>query len=512
MSSTARWAVVTVAVFAVACTVRIGVVLASRGGPAGNFGYDPSVYYTAADALTFGRLPYRDFVLLHPPGLMLVAVPFALLGRLTSDHTGFIAANTAFEVLGAVNAALVVAVGRRAQLSLPAAALGGLFYATWDGAAQAEVSLRLEPLGAAAFLCGLLALMSPRSPRSRAALAAAGAAFGFAVSVKVWWSIPLLVVLAWHLRPGRRREAALLAAGALAAGLLIDGPFLLSAPRAMWRMVVVDQLGRHRIMSSPLTRLDRITSVYGTLPAASSALQAVALVAVTVLAGMLVVAAWRVASCRLIVAVAAAQLVVLLASPSYFSFYADYLTATAALIVAAAAHSAEAARDAGPTRTGRLGRLGRLGRVAAVATVALAVASTATVLLIRPDTAVTPFPSAQLARAADRSRCVMADSPMALIELDALSRDFARRCPNWVDVSGRTYDADASLGGQDVTRPANAKWQRDLENYLLSGDAVITIRTATGYSPAARRLLGRLPVLARVGHLVLHRVPRPSSG
>ena len=49
-----------------------------------DYGYDAGVYYSAADALIHGRTPYRDFLLLHPPGLMLTLTPFAAIGRLSA--------------------------------------------------------------------------------------------------------------------------------------------------------------------------------------------------------------------------------------------------------------------------------------------------------------------------------------------------------------------------------------------------------------------------------------------
>jgi alpha-1,2-mannosyltransferase len=500
VSTSARWVAVTGTVFAVACVLRIGLVLASRGGPTGLFGYDPGVYYSAADALTYGRLPYRDFVLLHPPGLMLVGVPFALIGRLTTDETGLITANTVFALLGATNAALVVAVCRRAQLPLVAAALGGLFYAAWDGAAAAEVSFRLEPLGSAAFLCGVLALTSVRMPRRRA-LILAGVAFGFAACVKMWWIVPLAIVLGWHLRTRVRRESLPLAVGALATCIVIDGPFFAAAPRTMWRMIVTDQLGRPHIRTSPITRLERLTSLHSLLAGPPKATQAVALVAVLLVVGLLVVAAWRVTIFRLFVVISVAQVAVLLISPSYFSYYDDYLAATATLVVAAAAAGARAHSP-----------LGRGGLVAAGLCVGLAGAATATVLISGTARVSARFPPLPLARTAATSGCVMADSPGALIELNVLSTDLARGCPNWVDVSGRTYDVDAPPPSRRVSRAANRKWQDDLRHYLLSGDAVITIRAATGYGTGTRRTLDRLPVLERAGPFVLRRVGRARAG
>src|SRR4051794_25123499 len=88
------------AVFVTALAARLAVVLVSPGRPCGTFGYDSSVYFTASTALIHGRLPYRDFVFLHPPGVVLALTPFAWLGRLTTDHTGFVAAVLAFALLG----------------------------------------------------------------------------------------------------------------------------------------------------------------------------------------------------------------------------------------------------------------------------------------------------------------------------------------------------------------------------------------------------------------------------
>ncbi len=57
------WAI-PVLVAVVALVVRLALVLRG-GGLYGYMGYDDGVYYAAAAGLVFGRVPYRDFVLLH---------------------------------------------------------------------------------------------------------------------------------------------------------------------------------------------------------------------------------------------------------------------------------------------------------------------------------------------------------------------------------------------------------------------------------------------------------------
>src|SRR6478609_8110290 len=119
----------------VAFIVRSVPVL--RGaGLEGYLGYDDGVYFSAAVALVDGLLPYRDFLLLHPPGIALLLSPFALIAGATDDATGFAVARLAFMAIGAANAGLVALAagrfGRRAGI------LSGILYAVWYSAARAE--------------------------------------------------------------------------------------------------------------------------------------------------------------------------------------------------------------------------------------------------------------------------------------------------------------------------------------------------------------------------------------
>src|SRR3954470_10523976 len=59
------------------------------GGLAGYGSYDDAVYYASAVGLVHGRLPYRDFLLLQPPGIVVALAPFAALGRIIGETAGF---------------------------------------------------------------------------------------------------------------------------------------------------------------------------------------------------------------------------------------------------------------------------------------------------------------------------------------------------------------------------------------------------------------------------------------
>lgn len=492
-----RWGLAVAILFALAFVLRLGLVAASNGGIGGAYNYDPSVYYAAADALVHGRVPYRDFVLLHPPGLMLATAPFAALGAATSDHAGFIVGNVAYELLGAVNALLVVLIARRMGLARSAALIGGLFYALWYGAVVAEIAVRLEPLGSFAFLCGVVALTGHGSAPSRRRLVLAGFAFGAAASVKIWWAVPGAIAILWQLgAPSSRRHAAPMIAGAVGALALLDLPFFALAPRAMLHMVVTEQLGRHPAGYHTVLRLDQLTSLYPAFPQLGHTTELAVLAAIVTLMTAFGVLAWRCRPLRLLVVIAAVQVVVLLLAPSYFMFYNDYLAPALALVVAGAA----------AFRPGRARSARAIGPAATSLVVLAAAAATAITVLVRPILLTEPFPGTTLASRFGEVRCTMSDTPMALIELDVLSRDLADHCANWVDVTGRTYGVDAPPRNHYISRWQNRKWQRDLRRYLLSGNAVILFRTATGVDRATRRKIERLPVFARSGPDVVYAV------
>ena len=475
--------------------MRLGAIAASRGGLTGNYGYDPSVYYAASDAFTHGRMPYRDFVLLHPPGLMLVLTPFAALGRATTDLTGFVAGNLTLVTIGAANGVLVYLVGRRMELSRTASWLGGAFYAVWYGSVYAELSSRLEPLGSFAFLCGLLALTGERAVRRRRSALLGGVAFGFAVSVKVWWIAPLVVTAVWLAgRSGDRRRVGAFLAGVLGAVVVVDGPFFALAPSSMFHMVVLDQLGRNSIVG----RLQRLVTM-STLSAQGPVAIVVATAFVMVLA-VLFVAACRLPQARLVVACAVVQIGVLLASPSFFHFYLDYLAPALALVVSAAAHGARR-RVRERVAAGLTGAF-----VAAVAGI------TAITALVRPVGFIQPFPTDELADALPHVNCVMSVTPMALIEVNALSTDLSHHCVQWVDATGRTYGVDASHGAHYLVRRRNPKWQTDVQHYLLSGGAVVLVGDAGSLDAKTLDEIRENSLLTQDGNVSLYRVLPDRAG
>ena len=480
-----------VAIGAIAFAARLWPVL--RGGGLRGLGdYDDGVYFSGADAIVSGRVPYRDYVLLHPPGLVLLLTPFAALGRLVGDPNGWAVARLAMMAVGGLSAALVFLVCRR--FGTVAALTGGLLYAVWIPAVQGEFSTLLECIPNALLLGALLVLGSRRAVRVPYQLVA-GAALGLGVSIKMWGVVPLLVVLGWQLlSAGRRRAVTVLAAAVGAAVVVCAVPFAL-APGRMWWYVVSDQLVRSGASTSLVTRAGSFTPVHALLPTVGTTGTALALAVLGLVGAALAVAAWGDRRARVFVVLLLANGAVLVGSPPYFPHYGAFLAPPVALTAGVGVQRAwEALSPASPRPLGRLRPL--LAGLVGVFVVACALT------LVQRVRLTTPFPRAQLTAQLAHRGCVAADAPSALILTDVLSRDLRQGCPTRIDVTGPTYNSDRYIGanGRPVSRRLNPLWQRDILDYLESGQVAIVARpSGDELAPATLARLRRHPLLHR-GH------------
>jgi alpha-1,2-mannosyltransferase len=484
------WAV---GIAALAFAVRLVSVLRG-GGLFGRIGYDGSVYYASAAALTHGLLPYRDFLLLHPPGITLVLLPFAALGRVVGDAYAFALARCAWFGLGAVSTALVFTVLRSRGL-WPAAAAAA-FYALFVPAMTSEHTTSLEAVGSICLLGAVALLTLGRGGRtgSVAPLLVAGALLGVSTGTKIWGVALVLTVVAWSVNQVGLRRAALVLAGAAGGTVGVCLPFFLQAPGPMWRMVVADQLGRRRVLGSSAGRLVDITGLTelrGTLSTTVLAVLAAVLLSV-VLALAVSDRLGRLAALLLVVTSA-----VLLAAPPWSVAYTGLAAPAIALLFGCA--------------TARLtARPGRLRLAAALTVVAGLVAYGAASL---PGlTFGSHFPGHSLERVFARAPgCVTTDDPIALIETGSLRRNLDLRCPVVLDLSGYSYDLRP---GSDLhlRRSKNIQWQRLAQDHLGSGRAsvVVRFRTASGLSRRTKRTISSWPLLADVAGYQVHR-PRPRN-
>jgi hypothetical protein len=241
-----------------------------------------------------------------------------------------------------------------------------------------------------------------------------------------------------------------------------------------------------------LKRFGDLSSVSRAFPHLTRPVEILVAVLVTLVAVGLGVIAWGHRPARVAVVLAAADLAVLFVESVYNTYYSGFAAAGAAIVVAVAFQ-----RHA-------QGRLARVGPVLAGGTLVAVAVFTVLAVFVRQVSVAAKFPQG-LAPKVAHVRCVVADSPIALIELNSLSRALANNCPNWVDVTGHTYDDDRAKNGTPV-RHRNARWQKAIRRYLLSGDAFVVVRNATGLGPRSKELLDSYPVLVRKGTVVVRRV------
>ena len=224
-----------------AAVIRYGFAI--RAGFSSANDIDGATYFAGAVQLVHGRLPYRSFAFVQPPGVLVLATPFALASRLFGTAGSFTAVRLLMPLVGVTNVALV---GRRVRHRGALAVLvasGGM--AVYLPSVLATRTLLLEPWLDLFCLLALTvafdrdgALASPRS------LAFAGVFFGLAGSVKLWAVFPFLVVLGWCLLMKSPRRSALLSGGTVLGFSVVVLPFALASPGRFFHDVISSQLHR----------------------------------------------------------------------------------------------------------------------------------------------------------------------------------------------------------------------------------------------------------------------------
>ena len=235
----------------------------------GTVEYDDGVYLGAALRLLHGALPYQDFSFVQPPGIVVVALPGAVVGSLTSQATGLAAARV-LSVLAST--ACVPLAGRlvRHRGALACAVAAGLL-AVYPADVLSGRTLLLEPwMNLACLLAANAAFREGRlaSPRW---LAWAGVAFGCGVAIKFWAAVPAAVLLAVCLiaRPpaetSRVRRAGALVGGMAGGFAVLAGPFALADPSGFIRQTLLDQVSRVGSYTPISLRLAHLTGLIDVL-------------------------------------------------------------------------------------------------------------------------------------------------------------------------------------------------------------------------------------------------------
>ncbi len=476
------------------------IPLARGAGLFGIVNYDDGVYFGAALAFADGRIPYRDFLLLHPPGVVVLYGPIAALSRIAGDANALAIARVATIALGAANTVLVALVASRAGRA--AALAAGAFYAVWSSAVVVEQATWLIAPQNTCVLVALLALGGATAVGrvSAARAGVIGAAMAVDVTLQIWNIVPaavvgvlLVAVVARHRSSGWRAPLVGSVVGAAVALAVVVLPFAVLAGPQMFRDVILDQVGRGAVHASLLYRVETVEGMPGSVRSPFRTLANVAAIGGALVVALVVAfAAWRRPVVRPWLALLVAQGAVLLVLPVYFPHYRAWLAPAATLTIGASvALLADALSSA---------RLRTAFRGAVVLVLAVLLGGT---LAQRFGAAV---PLGRLRAAVSSARCVAADSPVVLIEADVFTSSLRSGCEVKIDVSGESYDLAARNSLPATARATLAPYQRSMEAYYTSADVVAFTRLSSGdgLAPATLAALrARFPDRTVLGPVIL---------
>lgn len=276
------------AVIIVATLVALGLRLYQLSRPGYLFGiteYDDGTDFGSAIRLVNGYLPYRDFIMVQPPGITLLMAPVALVTKGAGSAAGM-AAGRVLTVLASTAAVPLAGLLTRHRGVLAVIVSCGVV-AVFPDSVVASRTVLLEPWLVLFCLLGALAVFDRDELAGWRRLLLGGCAFGFAGAVKVWAILPVVVILALTARQPRRAAAYV---GGVAAGFLLPVlPFALAAPAMFYRGVVIAQLVRSDVVRVPEgIRLQHILGLSHVPQLTTQLLVVISLVVVAAIA-----ASWR---------------------------------------------------------------------------------------------------------------------------------------------------------------------------------------------------------------------------
>jgi hypothetical protein len=223
--------------------------------------YDDGTDFGSALRLIHGILPYRDFIIVQPPGIVLLMIPAAALSPLTGT-AGAIAVARILTVLASAAAVVLGGLLVRHRGVFATIVTCGVI-AIYPGSVQAAHTVMLEPWLTAFCLAGAVAVFDgDRLASSGRRLAWGGAALGFAGAIKVWAIIPVGVIVVLCLLGAEQARRTTRFVAGVAAGFLIPVlPFAILAPARFYDSVIVAQLVRSDARTPLGYRLQYLTGL-----------------------------------------------------------------------------------------------------------------------------------------------------------------------------------------------------------------------------------------------------------
>ena len=492
---------VVIIVTAVAFALRLHRQYARAGFLFGVTEYDDGPYFGSAVRLVHGSMPYRQFVLVQPPGITLLMSPAALLSYWTGTAWGLAIGRILTLLAGTAGVALAGLLVRHRGLLAVLVACG--ITAVYADAVGAAHTVLVEPWLVLFCLAGALAVFDrDKITTSTKRLAWGGVLFGFAGVVEAWAIVPVIVLAALCL-PHLKRAA--IYAGGVAAGFLVPVlPFVIAAPRGFYHSLITAQIGyrAHAVRVTFLSRLRDLTGFPYAMdwPKTTLLLAALALVVCVIVAqaGAMAITHRPPPALDWFAMASTALIVAMFLWPPQFhyhfaQFLAPFLALSLALSVSRLLYGAEPGEDlavswprtSGPRAARRLG----MG-IVSVTAVALAAAA---VLQFRSDAVYTPVMGpvpAAVGRLIPPGACVLTDQ----VSVTLLANRFESsdpRCPQMVDSLGTTLALSHGLkpGTGAATVPAVTAWWK--QAFSNAQYALFTRSNATriAWSPALKAYL-----------------------
>ena len=222
--------------------------------------YDDGPYFGSAVRLVHGSMPYKDFVLVQPPGIALLMSPVGLLTYWTGTAWG-LAIGRILTLLAASAGIVLAGLLVRHRGLLAVLLTCGIVAVYSDGVAAAHTVL-VEPWLVLFCLAGAVAVFDgDRITASTKRLVWGGVLFGFAGAVEAWAIVPVLV-LALLCLPQIKRAAIFV--GGVAAGFVIPVlPFAIAGPTQLYRSLITAQVGyrAHAVRVGVLLRLRNMIGI-----------------------------------------------------------------------------------------------------------------------------------------------------------------------------------------------------------------------------------------------------------
>ncbi len=472
--------------------------------------YDDGTDFGSALLLGHGYLPYRDFIIVQPPGITLLMAPVALLAKGASTAGAMAAGRLLTAVAGGAAVLLAGLLVRHRGLLAVILTCGVL--AVYPASVQSAHTVLLEPWLVLFCLAGALAVFDGDQLAGWRRLAWGGAAFGFAGAIKAWAILPVLVILVLAARrippaSGMRRaeqprRAASFAAGVVAGFALPVLPFAVLAPRTFYHSVVVAQLVRVDAVRTPLAfRLREMTGLAAVSGLGTAPLLIIAL-AIALGVAACYALAWRSTGQRLALldwfalSSSALTVVAFLWPSDFYYHYAGFLAPFLALAVGlAVSRLAGLPRLAGP-------RLAAGTAVAAaIAILVMAAIQARAESSLRP--AVAPGAVAAAQRIIPPGACVLADQVSYTIAADRFPSQPG--CPHIVDAVGSDYSL--SRGRNASTGAGRSPAVRALWLAALHRAQYVWLSTLS-----AKRIPWSVPGISAYFHRDFRRVPGGPAG